>query len=62
MTLAKRVSLIKPSPTLSLEARAKAMKKEGVDVISFSAGEPDFDTPEGIKNAAIEAIKDGLKK
>lgn len=62
MTLAKRVSLIKPSPTLSLEARAKAMKKEGVDVISFSAGEPDFDTPEGIKNAAIEAIKDGFTK
>ena len=62
MTLARRVSLIKPSPTLSLEARAKAMKKEGVDVISFSAGEPDFDTPEGIKNAAIEAIKDGFTK
>ncbi|MEK6560669.1 MAG: aminotransferase class I/II-fold pyridoxal phosphate-dependent enzyme, partial [Nitrospirota bacterium] len=62
MNLAKRVSLIKPSPTLALEARAKAMKKEGIDVISFSAGEPDFDTPDGIKNAAIKAIQDGFTK
>lgn len=62
MNLAKRVSLIKPSPTLALEARAKAMKKEGIDVISFSAGEPDFDTPDGIKNAAIKAIEDGFTK
>ncbi len=62
MKLTKRVSLIKPSPTLALEARAKAMKKEGIDVISFSAGEPDFDTPDGIKEAAISAIKDGFTK
>lgn len=62
MSLAKRVTLIKPSPTLSLEARAKAMRKEGIDVISFSAGEPDFDTPEGVKNAGIEAIKSGFTK
>lgn len=62
MSLAKRVSLIKPSPTLSLEARAKAMRREGIDVISFSAGEPDFDTPDGIKDAAIKAIKDGFTK
>jgi len=62
MKLTKRVSLIKPSPTLALEAKAKAMKKEGIDVISFSAGEPDFDTPDGIKNAAISAINDGFTK
>ena len=62
MSLAKRVSLIKPSPTLSLEAKAKAMRREGIDVISFSAGEPDFDTPEGVKNAAINAITDGFTK
>ena len=62
MKLTKRVSLIKPSPTLALEARAKAMKKEGIDVISFSAGEPDFDTPDGIKDAAISAIKEGFTK
>jgi len=62
MKLSKRVSLIKPSPTLALEALAKAMKKDGIDVVSFSAGEPDFDTPDGIKNAAISAIKDGFTK
>ncbi len=62
MNLAKRVSLIKPSATLALEARAKEMKKEGIDVISFSAGEPDFDTPDGIKNAAIKAIEEGFTK
>ncbi len=62
MSLAKRVSLIKPSPTLSLEAKAKAMKRDGIDVISFSAGEPDFDTPTGIKDAAIKAISDGFTK
>lgn len=62
MSLTKRVSLIKPSPTLSLEAKAKAMRREGIDVISFSAGEPDFDTPDGVKTAAIEAINDGFTK
>lgn len=60
--LAKRVNLIKPSPTLSLEATAKAMKRDGIDVISFSAGEPDFDTVDGIKKAAIEAIDSGFTK
>ncbi len=60
--LAKRVSLIKPSPTLSITAKAKAMKAEGVDVVGFGAGEPDFDTPDNIKEAAIEAIKEGFTK
>ncbi|MBI5194031.1 MAG: pyridoxal phosphate-dependent aminotransferase [Nitrospirae bacterium] len=62
MSLAKRVSMIKPSPTLSLEAKAKAMKKDGIDVISFSAGEPDFDTPDGVKESAILSIKEGFTK
>ncbi len=62
MSLSKRAALIKPSPTLSLEARAKAMRREGIDVISFSAGEPDFDTPNGVKNAAIKAIEGGFTK
>lgn len=62
MSLAKRVSLIKPSPTLALEARAKAMKKNGIDVISFSAGEPDFDTPDNVKESAIRSIKEGFTK
>ena len=60
--LAKRVSLIKPSPTLSITAKAKAMKAEGVDVVGFGAGEPDFDTPDNIKEAAIEAIREGFTK
>jgi len=62
MSLARRVRSIKPSPTLSLEAKAKAMRREGIDVISFSAGEPDFDTPEGVKDAGIAAIREGFTK
>ena len=60
--LAKRVNLIKPSPTLSITAKFKAMKAEGIDVVGFGAGEPDFDTPENIKEAAIKAIKEGFTK
>ena len=60
--LAKRTALIKPSPTLAITAKAKAMKAEGIDVVGFGAGEPDFDTPENIKEAAIRAIKEGFTK
>ncbi len=60
--LAQRVNLIKPSPTLAITAKAKAMKAEGIDVVGFGAGEPDFDTPENIKEAAIKAIKEGFTK
>jgi aspartate aminotransferase len=62
MKLAERVSLIKPSLTSVVDTQAKALKKAGVDVISFGAGEPDFDTPEPIKEAAIRAIKEGFTK
>lgn len=62
MRLAKRVSRIKPSPTLAVSARAKAMKAQGIDVIDFGAGEPDFDTPRNIKDAAIKAIDAGFTK
>jgi len=62
MSLSRRVESIRPSPTLSLVARTREMKRKGMDVISFSAGEPDFDTPEGIKDAAIQAIKEGFTK
>lgn len=62
MGLAERVKGIKPSPTLAVDARAKAMKAEGIDVVGFGAGEPDFDTPDNIKEAAIKAIKDGFTK
>jgi len=60
--ISKKISEIAPSPTLSITAKAKALKKSGVDVISLSAGEPDFDTPDYIKKAAIKAIIDGQTK
>ncbi|CAH9018623.1 pyridoxal phosphate-dependent aminotransferase [Candidatus Nitrosacidococcus sp. I8] len=60
--LAKRTETIKTSPTLAITARAKAMKTKGKDIISLGAGEPDFDTPEHIKQAAIEAIEKGFTK
>ena len=60
--LSERVRSIKPSPTLSMDTKAKEMKAAGVDVISFGVGEPDFDTPDHIKEAAIRAIKEGFTK
>jgi len=60
--LATRVGRIKPSPTLATEARAKELRAQGKDIISLGAGEPDFDTPEHIKEAAIRAIRDGFTK
>ena len=62
MKLAKRMVMIKPSPTLAVDAKAKAMKAQGIDVIGFGVGEPDFDTPENIKDAAIKALKAGFTK
>jgi len=62
MKLAERVSRVTPSITLAITAKAKAMKDKGIDVCSFSAGEPDFDTPDNIKAAAIKAIKEGQTK
>lgn len=62
MKLAKRALSIKPSPTLAIDAKAKSMKAAGVDVINFGAGEPDFDTPDNIKDAAIKAIRNGFTK
>ena len=60
--LSQRVQRIKPSATLAITARAKALKAEGKDIIGLGAGEPDFDTPEHIKAAAIEAINNGFTK
>ncbi|MFQ5328612.1 MAG: pyridoxal phosphate-dependent aminotransferase [Thermodesulfobacteriota bacterium] len=62
MKLAKRAQEIKESPTLAITAKAKALREEGLDVIGFGAGEPDFDTPDHIKDAAIAAIDDGFTK
>lgn len=59
MRLSERASQISPSPTLAIDAKAKQMKASGIKVISFGVGEPDFDTPDNIKTAAIEAIKAG---
>jgi len=60
--LSTRVQAVKPSPTLAVTARAAAMKAAGKDVVGLGAGEPDFDTPEHIKEAAIQAIRDGFTK
>ena len=60
--LSSRVQAVKPSPTLAITARAAAMRAEGKDVIGLGAGEPDFDTPEHIKEAARQAIADGKTK
>jgi aspartate aminotransferase len=62
MKLTDRVGRISPSPTLSVTAEAKAMAERGVDVIDFASGEPDFDTPDYIKDAAIAAIRSGFTK
>jgi len=60
--LSQKAKQISPSPTLSIDAKAKEMKSEGKDVIGFGAGEPDFDTPLHIKEAAISAINQGFTK
>jgi len=62
ITLSDRVQRIKPSPTLAVTAKANALKAAGKDIIGLGAGEPDFDTPEHIKQAAIDAIHKGMTK
>ncbi len=62
MKLASRAEKLKPSATLLITAKAKALRAEGIDVIGFGAGEPDFDTPENIKDMAVSAINDGFTK
>ncbi len=60
--ISKMASEISPSPTLALDSKYKQMKKQGIPVVGFGAGEPDFETPDNIKNAAIEAIKCGMTR
>lgn len=60
--LSDRVNSIKPSPTLAVTNRAAELRAEGKDIIGLGAGEPDFDTPDHIKNAAIEALNNGFTK
>jgi len=60
--LSDRAKSLRPSPTLAINAKAKSMQAQGINVISFGAGEPDFDTPDNIKTAAKKAIDDGFTK
>src|SRR3954449_11919618 len=62
MEISARAAQLSPSITLSIDSKAKAMKAEGIDVCGFGAGEPDFDTPEHIKQAAIQALEAGFTK
>jgi aspartate aminotransferase len=62
MEISTRASQLTPSLTLSIDSKAKAMKSEGLDICGFGAGEPDFDTPEHIKAAAIAALEGGFTK
>ncbi len=60
--ISRRASSLAPSLTLAIDSKAKAMKAEGQDVVGFGAGEPDFDTPQHIKDAAIKALNEGFTK
>src|SRR5687767_7888080 len=60
--ISKRAASLAPSLTLAIDSKAKQMKAEGQDVVGFGAGEPDFDTPQHIKDAAIQAINQGFTK
>ena len=62
MEISTRAAQLTPSLTLSIDSKAKAMKAEGIDICGFGAGEPDFDTPEHIKAAAIAALEGGFTK
>ena len=60
--IARRAASLSPSLTLAIDAKAKAMKAAGEDVVGFGAGEPDFDTPDHIKKAAADALAAGFTK
>ena len=60
--ISKKALSISPSPTLSLDAKFKQMKKQGIPVVGFGAGEPDFETPDNVKNAGIKAIENGITR
>ena len=60
--LSKKALSISPSPTMAIDSKAKEMKSRGIDVIGFGAGEPDFDTPLHIRDAAVRAIEEGYTR
>ena len=60
--ISKRAASLAPSLTLAIDSKAKQMKADGIDVVGFGAGEPDFDTPQHIKDACAKALADGFTK
>ena len=62
LSLSKKAAAVKPSSTLAITAKAKELNAKGIDVVGFGAGEPDFNTPQNICEAAIKAINDGFTK
>src|SRR3954464_2392236 len=60
--ISQRAGSLAPSLTLAIDSKAKQMKAEGQDVVGFGAGEPDFDTPQHIKDAAVKALAEGFTK
>ena len=62
MQVASRIRQIPPSATLALNAKANQLKAQGVDIVNFGVGEPDFETPDNIREAAIRAIKEGFTR
>ena len=60
--ISQQAAALSPSLTLAIDAKAKQMKADGLDVVGFGAGEPDFDTPQHIKEAAVKALADGFTK
>ena len=62
MPLSHNVQRVQPSVTMQISAKAAAMRADGIDVVTLSAGEPDFDTPQNIKDAGIRAIAEGFTK
>lgn len=62
LTLSKKAQAVKPSSTLAITAKAKELRAQGMDVVGFGAGEPDFNTPENVCEAAVSAIKEGFTK
>ena len=62
MKISRRAASIQPSPTLAITAKAKAMAAQGIDIVSFGAGEPDFETPDHVKDAAVQAIASGFTR
>ena len=60
--ISKRAAGVTPSLTLAIDAKAKQMKAEGLDVVGFGAGEPDFSTPQHIQDAAVDAMRKGMTK